>query len=294
MKKNFLILMSAILIGTVLLISCKDSLDVNPSNASGLKHSNDRTISIISKGSENNFVGKRDWQPTDNEPPYFPTDGGAGGGGSGIGGGGGGGSVPPSITTIANYNIKVTALPPCMNAPVLDVLAKIGNIDSNLGTVLTKFANNNNTYNYSIRTTTAQNMSNIYRQSSNTPAITGKTADGSFITYLNADILTSSSQEFIASVLIHEIYHIKISQDGHGDYDNHGYYFSNNYVTNIKDDLVQLYGSSSFDSKVALALALGGVTDGGNPSTYNMTLQEVVNTVNSYQANTKGTTKCSN
>ena len=272
MKTKLLILMSLLLFGMGLLISCKEDI--------------------------NKFTEKRLYEPPISPgTPGFPTGGGGdgtGSGGSSGGGGGSGSSTPSSIYTVESYNIKVAVMPPCIKSPVVDILNKIRNIDSNLDGVLTKFSNNGNTFNYSIRKTNSANMSNLYAQSPNTPAFTALTTNGDWITYLNEDQLTGSSQEYIGSVILHEIYHIKIFQDGHpDDYGKHSYYFSNDYVTNIKNDLIQLYGTDKFDSSDALGLALGGVTDGGNVSIYGKTIQQVRNIVGLYQTNEKGTTKCS-
>jgi hypothetical protein len=287
MKTKLLILMSMVLLSTVSLISCKENVETFPEKK------------LSEPPIPETFTEKRLYEPPFSPgAPGFPTgDGGDGTGRSGSGGGGGGtsggSSVPTGIYTVVSYDIKVGVLPPCIKFPVIDILKKIRNIDSNLDGVLTKFSNNGNTFNYSIRKTNSLNMSNLYAQSPNTPAFTGLTTNGDWVTYLNEDILTGSSQEYIGSVLLHEIYHIKVFQDGHqNDYGKQSYYFTSNYITNIKDDLLQLYGTQFFDSNAALGLALGGVTDGGSTSIYGMTLQQVRNTVSSYQTNDKGTTKC--
>lgn len=285
MKTKLFILMSLLLIGSVLFVSCKESLDKTPESE----------VVIIKPTLDYSEVRMYE-PPLSPGAPGFPTGGGGDGtGNGGGGGGGGGGSTPESIYTTGNYDVSVGALPPCVKLAILDILNRIRDIDSNLDAVLTKFNNNGRTFNYSVRKTNSSNMSSIYGQSPNTPAFTGLTTNGDWITYLNEDIVSNSSQEFIASVFLHEIYHIKLYIDGNqSNFMNHSLYFSKDYVTNIKDDLVQLYGSSSFDSQAALGLALGGVTNGGSPSAYNMTLQDVRNIVGWYQTNDKGTTKCSN
>lgn len=265
--------MSMVLLGTVSLISCKEPL-------------------------ENDLVGKRDYDQSYDPGPIREInpnghDDNTGGGGGGSGGSSGG-YTSSGFYIVANFNIKVSpTLPPCVKAPVLDVLARIGSADETLRNILQQFSNNGNTFNLVIRTTTSQLMINDNLQAA--PAATRKSADGSaWVMILNKDILDGASQEYIAAVLLHELYHIKSEQDGHLDYNHHKYYFSSGYIDNIKQALLSLYGSDTFVEKDAKALALSGVAGGGSTQPYGITVQEILEIEGKFKSTEKGTSRCTN
>jgi hypothetical protein len=296
MKTKLLILMSMVLLSTVSLISCKESLEGEFGKKTYSKTS--KLYEAPPKSFVNELRGKtqeeKGWEivydPGDIREinPNGHDDTGSGGGG----GGGGGGGTPVGLNiTVANFNIKIRVLPPCVKAPVIDLLNKIGNYDSVLDDILKKFNNNNNTFNYTITQTTGDDM--IKAGLKEAPACTRKNSDGSgWVTILNKDFLEYASQEYIISVLLHEMYHIKSEQEGHVDFANEKYFFTSNYIDRIKDDLKLIY---NLDDETAKALALAGAAGGGNPVTaYGITVQKIVQISEQYQSAAKGTKKCEN
>lgn len=267
MKTKLLILMSVLLFGTGLLIGCKDAIETSFTEKRVEPQYDPGPIATVGKGADEE------------------------GGSRPGGGGGGGGGTPPNIIVEANFDIKLRALPPCVKGPVLDILAHMGQIDPILKTLLQKFQNNGGTLNYVIRSTTTQGM--ISQGLKDAPAVTRKASDGTgWVTDLNRDYLENSSEQFIASVLLHEIYHIKSEQDGNIDYQSHIHYFTSNYLDNIKSAFTNYYG---LNERTAKALALNGASGGGDPvQKYNLTISDINSECLPYSNGDKGNTKCVN
>jgi hypothetical protein len=165
--------------------------------------------------------------------------------------------------------------------------------------VISDYAKNNRTANIEIKAVDAATIRDIGGQGDGF-AVTRKGGGSNSANWqiaLNYEFLSNASEEFIASVVLHELGHIGIGDGGVADHENHEHFFDNGAVY-LRAIISELITKNNMSEESAKSLAIAGlgasnsIINTNASSLFGMSVGQARYVADGYRLGTSGTSPC--